>query len=285
MRYYRGVQPFSEPELDAWCRALHERRDWLAQRNIGYLVVVVPDKQSVYPEHLPPTINRVRTTSRLDQLLDRLNREVDPLVVDLRAALTAGKKQRLTYFQTDSHWNSYGAWIGYREIIRALQTSIPDLSPADLDDFMIVSKDSPGDLAILLQRPNMPEAGNLQLQAKLPQSGSSKATINTVSLRGLDDKEQGNTAIVIHDSFAWALQPFLNRHWDRVTYVPDEPERWNFPTELIEREGPVVVIHEFVDRKLMSMVLTNPPLPAIRPSERPDVSGATANRPSTIERR
>lgn len=51
--HYRGVLRFKPEELQNWQKLLEERRDWLARRGIKYLFVVAPDKQSIYPEHLP----------------------------------------------------------------------------------------------------------------------------------------------------------------------------------------------------------------------------------------
>jgi alginate O-acetyltransferase complex protein AlgJ len=36
---------------------LEERRDWLAERGIDYLVLIAPTKQSIYPERLPQWVN------------------------------------------------------------------------------------------------------------------------------------------------------------------------------------------------------------------------------------
>ena len=45
------------------------RRDWLAERGIKYLVVVAPNKNTVYPEMLPGGFEKATDDSQLDQLL------------------------------------------------------------------------------------------------------------------------------------------------------------------------------------------------------------------------
>ena len=45
--------------MDAAVAELIRRRDWLAARNIAYVVAVVPEKFTIYPEHLPAWVTRV----------------------------------------------------------------------------------------------------------------------------------------------------------------------------------------------------------------------------------
>src|SRR5262249_42870784 len=47
------TRPFTPAQLAGWQRVLEARRDWLARRGIRYLVVLVPEKQTIYPEELP----------------------------------------------------------------------------------------------------------------------------------------------------------------------------------------------------------------------------------------
>ena len=55
--YYRSVVPFTPAELENWRKTLEARRDWLATRGIAYLVVMVPNKSTIYPEYLPAGVD------------------------------------------------------------------------------------------------------------------------------------------------------------------------------------------------------------------------------------
>ena len=41
-------------ELLRWGRVLEERRRWLAERGISYLLVLVPNKHRMYAQYMPP---------------------------------------------------------------------------------------------------------------------------------------------------------------------------------------------------------------------------------------
>src|SRR5437868_10068018 len=62
--------PAFADRLDRWAEALSARRAWLAKRGINYLIVLAPDKQSVYPEYVPRFARRHGPTG-LDELLLR----------------------------------------------------------------------------------------------------------------------------------------------------------------------------------------------------------------------
>ena len=50
---YRATEPLTSAALDEWQAAIAARHQWLAQRGIHYLLVVVPNAQTIYPEYLP----------------------------------------------------------------------------------------------------------------------------------------------------------------------------------------------------------------------------------------
>jgi hypothetical protein len=70
------------------------------------------------------------------------------------------------------------------------------------------------------------------------------------------DRGEISKVYVIHDSCMMALAPFLAPHFREATY------HWtdDFPAEEIERERPVVVIQEMVQRRLMTHEPKNPKL-------------------------
>ena len=79
----------STAKLEEWRILFEERRVWLKERGIRYLVVFAPDKTSIYPEQLPDAYRPRSPISRLDQLVDHLEEHSDLAFVDLREALVA----------------------------------------------------------------------------------------------------------------------------------------------------------------------------------------------------
>jgi hypothetical protein len=248
-----GRRLFTSAELDEWEQALRQRAAWLAERGIAYVVMFTPDKPSIYAEHLPKNLGNVPQGGRLDQLLERLRSTAPELtIVDPRTALIAGKTDYPTYFRTDTHWNEYGAWLGYRELMRGLDQYFTSLQPSQWSDFDVSCEEVEGQgdlLRILGNAPPMAET-NVYLRRRVPP----RATFVTGE-RGPHYYEQRTSecpgaelksAIVLHDSFFAGVQPHFSEHFQRVDYF------WglHFCPEEIERLRPQIVVQEIVERFL-----------------------------------
>lgn len=255
--YYRATQPFRPDQLDRWARMFQERHDWLAARGIRYLVVIPPNKDTIYPEFMPAALNRVRRRSRLDQLLDYLAAHATVKVVDMRAAFLREKAAGTLYYRTDTHWNDRGAYLGYRAIVEALSGWFPALEPIPPSAFETVSQRCAGlDLAGMLGLPDrflddapglVPRVPatfrRLPLECQMP--GRVRAFQRPFATE-CDDARLPR-AVMLHDSFNLALVPYLPRHFRRIAFAG----KYTLDQGLIERERPDVVIQEMVERVLM----------------------------------
>ncbi|MEX2285860.1 MAG: hypothetical protein WD648_02145 [Planctomycetaceae bacterium] len=255
---YRCTRPFTEQQLEQWRTALDARRDWLERRGIKFLVVIVPNKHTIYPEYLPRWMTRVGDKSRFDQLREHLQQTNSVEIVDLRSALTEAKANYETYSNTDSHWNEYGAYVGYREIISRLRRWFPAAEPATYTEFATEYVDARDDLSTMLNHPKPYREKRVTVVLREPRKAPATSLASTVSddrrRTSLNPQAPLTTAVIMHDSFMRTLAPYLNEHWQRITYVAGH----DFPAELIEAEKPAVVIHEIVERQLMDLELNEP---------------------------
>ena len=127
-RHVRGRDPFSQDELDRWRQFLVERTRRFRSLGARYVLVIAPNKESIYPEYLPPWIGPRVGPTRLDQLMSSLKSATDLTVIDLRGAVLADKSASILYYKTDTHWNTRGAYVAYREIMRVLAREFPALA-------------------------------------------------------------------------------------------------------------------------------------------------------------
>ncbi len=148
--YFRGVKPFTAPDLVRWRDDLENRRQWLAERGIRYLVVVAPNKETIYGEFMPPELHKVRADSRLDQLLEYLRTNSSIEVADVRGALIAAKASQRVYHKTDTHWNDAGAMIAAGAILARLKAWYPGIDVAPFPGQLRAHMAPGGDLARIL---------------------------------------------------------------------------------------------------------------------------------------
>ncbi len=167
----RNLDPFSPAELDQWQQLLEKRNKFFASRGIPFIVIVPPDKQSIYTEKMPDEFARVGPMTRLDQLIDRLRKRHSPVrLVDLRPALLEAKKYHRIYFKTDTHWNDYGAFAAYPVILDAIESVLPGrkLVPQPMSDFIPRSTRKSGDLARYMDLYYEYDEDWLELERRVP---------------------------------------------------------------------------------------------------------------------
>jgi len=256
-RHLRGVRPVEQSEIDATVRELARRQAWLARRGIAYVVVVVPEKYTIYPEHLPAWIEPSAAPTPLDRLRDALAREGSVNFVDLRPALRAAKAHARVYYQTDSHWNFNGAIVGYEALMRAVQRALP---PGTLPDFVPAARPAyvpgvdyySGDLARMLGLPQRVREDDVAPLAKVLADAGSRCAqrVDKGEYPGFEfyacDRPVLPRAVILRDSMAIPLIPLLSENFSRVVYV----ESRKLDRALIEREKPAIVIEELVERSL-----------------------------------
>ncbi len=255
MRVWRGLDPLSPAELEAWKDALEANRDRLAARGIGYLFVIGPNKETIYPEKVPSRFNRVGPT-RFDQLTEYLAARSTFRILDLRPALLAAKREDVRgdelYLRDGTHWNARGAAVAYREIVGALAAWQPGLAPLPLDRFATRSTPIDDSWRYRMSVDDRNPQGARTWYAPRPESapvlgwgpeGSGRVRVTELPADGPP------RVLLLHDSFASAPAPLLEEtvghlamHWTH-----------RFTTNDLEIERPNVVVHLLVERALVAV--------------------------------
>jgi alginate O-acetyltransferase complex protein AlgJ len=234
---FRGTIPLRQTELVKLQRRLETNQRTFARRNIVYLVAIVPNKNTIYSEYFPDNIRKFRDTTRLDQLVEHMREHSSVKILDLREALFKAKSQCPVYWKTDSHWNSYGAYIGYVQIMQRLSAYLPALPVVPIEEGRVTIERSPngGDLAQML----------------FLQDAWAEENNTTFSLDNGHSNPQVSTLIFRHDSFGDALYPFLHCSFKKlVNIAPFAPYR----LEAIFEQRPQAVLHIFAERYITQAI-------------------------------
>jgi hypothetical protein len=254
-RHFRGTAPF-DAAPEAVASEFARRHDALAARGIAYVVVVVPDKFSVYPEHLPGWVVRAAQTP-LDRVSAAVSAQRRVRFLDLRAPLVAAKDGTPVYYLTDSHWNVRGAAIGYDALMREVQAALPGrvagIVPVVLPDYDPRTDRYSGDLANMLGLPRHFREPDRASFWKLLQAAPSRcarrldapASSDAIEAWGCDRAGLPD-AWVLRDSMAIPLVPMLAENFRRATFV--STRALDLPA--IEAARPDIVIEQLVERAL-----------------------------------
>jgi len=234
---FRGAIPLSRSELDGLQRKLEDNAREFERMNIPYLVVIVPNKNTVYDEFLPDSIRKFRPATRLDQLIAHLREHSSARVLDLRDVFRRARGGHPLYWKTDSHWNTYGAYLGYAEIVRTLSARLPTLHPVSINGGQVEVKRSPlgRDLAQMLS-----------MQDLLPEENETE-----FSLSATLDATPPRTLIFRHDSFGDNLYPYLRNHFQKIVNLAPFS---NYKFDAIREERPAAALHVFAERYITQAI-------------------------------
>lgn len=218
------------------------------------LLVVVPDKQTVYPQYMPDETPVLGELSRLDRVLNQArDLGLDVEIVDLRGVLIEASASRQVYQKADTHWNCLGAYYGYREVMERVAAAYPEAAPHPLSDFEIVPTDP-----IVRDIPRMLGFDHLEGGWDLiPRFIPNHLTITEEKLekkqyfRRIVENERSDlpTALVFHDSFYdFCFNQFIEQHFSR-TYAIHYGMVEDY-SDLIEKERADVIIIQTAERFL-----------------------------------
>lgn len=181
--------------------------------------LVAPDKESVYPEHLPEA---VKPASRrpIDDFLDVAARAGAPVTYG-RDVLLPQKHEGDLYARTDTHWNHLGAYFVYHWLCRDLMQRGVALEPVE-DGALQWSEDVvEGDLGSKVEPEALkgpiirirvhPERGRLTFQNGI----TNHARVMTFEREG----KPGPSCVLFGESFADYLLVFLKETFQKLTFV------------------------------------------------------------------
>jgi len=149
----QGKYKYDPKELSIWADKLKKIEKWYADRGIEFLLVIAPNKSSIYPDKLPSSIIYKKGKTITDDIV-KLAKDKNITMLDLRDRLRKHRDDGMLYFKTDTHWNNLGSSIGYQATIEFLNKRYNEhyIMPKYT---MIQTREGSGDLANFLKIKDM----------------------------------------------------------------------------------------------------------------------------------
>jgi alginate O-acetyltransferase complex protein AlgJ len=233
-------------------RKLRTFNQYLKSQGITLLIVVAPNKATIYPDKLPDQIKTLPAPSRLDILISYLEDNDLPLIVDLRPALRAARQYQDVYYKTNTHWNGYGAFVAYKTIINALASSHPVLKPYETSDLKLVSVEPAVQDIPTLMRANFIKEPTFFFAP----AGPFIQTLYFETTHGYDQfssiqESKLPTLLMFHDSFGkMYLDDYLKLNFGKSHFVYLDGAPKYLTKESILHFKPDIIIIEIVERDL-----------------------------------
>lgn len=253
---YQGVSRLTDEQLQRITGGVRDLQSALQARGTRLLIVIVPNKQTLYPDKMPPQIAPLSPENRLTQFYAAVQPILGADLIDLRPALSQARAEREVYLKTDTHWNQYGSYLTYREILSRLQAEWPTLVPHPLEDFTLLAG------APTLMDLTANTGGNAWLESPLILQPRFARGYNfreielgsrQVTYTWKPDDLQLPRLLMFHDSFSFDLRYLLAEHFSHAVFVPHFSGREVWNLNWIEQEAPDVVVFEFAERYVDSI--------------------------------
>jgi hypothetical protein len=212
-----------EPSQESLSRAHSEFSailDATKNTNTRVVLIIAPDKHSVYSEYLPAAI-RPGAKRYVDFFTERLASIERLIVYDPINNLKDSKlDERLLYWRTDTHWNSLGAFVTFDGLMKRLE--LPTLEVNFEPD-----REFRGDLTFIANLTDFPVRGDDGWRPIFKKASnitevtlsSTRGDVFPVSVVKNDFPLVNKRVWLIGDSFANGIKPYLYETFAEVYNV------------------------------------------------------------------
>lgn len=247
---FLGRDTLSAREVQDIVHNLKLIRDYARSQGAAFLFTIAPNKNTLYPEHMPYYDSLSVSEVRNRDLLRAALADSDILYADLFGVLE--EQDEVLYFARDSHWNNKGALFAYDTILTVLGKEHDDYSSAPI----VRRKDFIGDLSRMLYPAGDDAEENYDYGAEERYSYvTDTKSVEDARIVTVNPDADG-TLYLYRDSFGNALLPFFAAAFGDATFTKAFPM-------LLEQEldsiKPDVFIMELAERNV-DWLITRPPV-------------------------
>lgn len=230
----------------------------------GFKIIIGPNKSTIYPEKVPHW-------AKLEGKSISTNLYNSNLYISSIDELIESKTIGQTYFSSDTHWNSFGASVAFKQLIKTLDSNKAFITPSEeWNKIVDITTRGGGDLANFLKAQKL--ISDLTITTKLNTHAYERFIYdynsNDLVYQGQDALYGSMTypyiintpsalnkskVLWLSDSFGTAMAPYmtatfthiLKMHWGRVVGT-------SLLEELVEDWQPDYVIYTVVERSSLS---------------------------------
>jgi len=250
---YLGRDTMSDREVADAVHNLSLIRDYVKSQGAYFLFTAPPNKNTLYPEHMPYYDSLKVGSVHNRDLLNAALKESDIPYADLFSLFK--DQDKTLYFKRDSHWTNEGALMAYDTILNAAGKAHDDYSSAEI----IRRRDFVGDLSKMLY----PAGAEAEYNSYYGAEDKYRYVTDTSSVEDpliiTANDSAGGKLYMYRDSFGNALVPFLASAYGEAVFT--KGFTMNLESEL-KKYQPDIFIMELVERNADWLITKPPVLPS-----------------------
>lgn len=236
--YYRGINLPTEDELKAYVARAEKVNDYFKAQGKEFVIFVAPNKEQMYPEHMPRGISVVNEVRRMDVIYRYFKEHSNVTVLFPKAELLAAKSENEIYYQQDTHWNEFGGWIGAQALFKALNLPVGEATVTEIPY-------SGGDLASMAAlTPASYTAYHVDYRSDVSIEYLVRSDYEyTIK----SSNKNGKRLLLLGDSFRNAMREIIAKEYE--SSIINHRETFNHEKTLVEEfEAATTVIFQSVER-------------------------------------
>jgi hypothetical protein len=243
---HTGLVKLGPDERAQWRKTLEGRVEAGERLGVLWSCLVAPDKESVYPEHLPAEVEPVERRP-VHEFLEVAEESGAPAAYALDW-LERAKGGSDLYAKTDTHWNYRGSYVAYRAFCDLLSRQGADLEVVEEERLLWRDEELEGDLGgKVLGGPKLGAMTRVEVAEPRARLTFDSGVINHGWVVRFEKAAEGRTCVLFGESFAYFLLPYLKETFERLVFVHTSM----FIPEIVERERADVVLSLPLERFLI----------------------------------
>lgn len=237
----QGTMEYTTKEKNYILTNLQMNFDRLKEKNIEMYVLVLPNKENVYREYLPSSIQIKKEISMTEELIKYVKDNSNINIIYPKEELLKAKEKYQVYRKYDTHWNKIGSFIG----TIALQKAIEPNFSYDINSIEIkrIEETDFRDLANFASLDEKISENIVKVDNFYPEI---KFTLNKNDQyeEYVSNSENDKKILFIGDSFREDMKEYFSKLYKRVIYLHTD----KYTESLIYEIKPDIVIIESVER-------------------------------------
>lgn len=216
LEQHTGERRLPAAAVRRWIDEQERRTERMAALGAAYACLVPPNPHAVYAEFLPPDVPTSSSRPVRQLIREHRRRQSASTFLYPLGRLRRARRRMATYPQTDSHWNDYGAYIGYEELCRHLAARDVTLRRLRFRDIGWEHVEEVGDLGDKVDPPR----SALTWHATLPHAPavlSDNGVRNTGRVIEYACADAPGRCVLFGDSFSYVMVKFLAVSFGRLT--------------------------------------------------------------------
>lgn len=248
LNMYKKENLFSQENIELVAKTLQQYDNYCRKNNKKFYFYIAPSKSMVYSEFYSELIKQNKESKSLaEQLVEYLNKNTSVKVIYPKKALIENKDKSLLYWKTDTHWNEYGAYIGYQELMDKINKE-DNLKELKINKF-VETIEKQGDLDKHLPKIiSIKEYDSYKVPVVPKEIYTCKITQDVTDVQNCNGKLNNKSLLMFRDSFTINLIPYLASTFKKSKFV------WQPEVDFNLMQDADIVVLEMVEVNLPRLI-------------------------------